>query len=70
MGCSSSVVKKEDSSLRLCIDYQELNVMVVTDVYPLQKIDDLFDPLSEVAMFLRIDLRLRYHQLKVSLQVF
>ena len=57
MGCSSFVVEEEDGSLKLCIDYQELNVVVVKDRYPLPRVNDLFDPLSEVAVFSLIDLR-------------
>jgi len=36
-------VKKKDGSLRLCIDYQELNKATIKDKYPLSRIDDLFD---------------------------
>ena len=53
-------MEKKDGSFRLCIDYQELNVMVVKDTYPLPRINDLLDPLSEVAVFSRIDLRSEY----------
>jgi len=36
-------VRKRDGSLRLCIDYQELNKVTVKNKYPLPRIDDLFD---------------------------
>ena len=38
-------VKKKDGTLRLCIDYRELNKVTVKNKYPLQRIDDLFDQL-------------------------
>ena len=38
-------VKKKDGSLRLCIDYRELNKVTVKNKYPLPRIDDLFDQL-------------------------
>ena len=38
-------VKKKDGTLRLCIDYRELNKMTVKNKYPLSRIDDLFDQL-------------------------
>ena len=36
-------VKKKDGSMRLCIDYRELNKVTVRNKYPLPRIDDLFD---------------------------
>jgi hypothetical protein len=35
-------VKKKDVTLRLCIDYRQLNKMTVKKKYPLPRIDDLF----------------------------
>ena len=58
-------VKKKDGSLRLCIDYQELNRVTVKNKYPLPCIDDLFDKLARAAVFSKIDLRLGYHQLSI-----
>ena len=39
-------VKKNDGTLRLCIDYRELNKLTVKNKYPLLRIDDLFDQLQ------------------------
>ena len=36
-------VKKKDGSMRLCIDYRELNKVTIRNQYPLPRIDDLFD---------------------------
>ena len=38
-------VKKKDGSMRLCIDYRELNKVTIKNRYPLARIDDLFDQL-------------------------
>ncbi|KAA0046949.1 ty3-gypsy retrotransposon protein [Cucumis melo var. makuwa] len=46
-------VKKKDGSMRLCIDYRELNKVIVKNLYPLPKIDDLFDQLQGATVFLR-----------------
>ena len=60
------IVQKKDGTLRLCIDYRELNKVTIKNKYPLHKIDDLFDQLQESCVFFKIDLRLGYYQLKVK----
>ncbi|XP_028092882.1 uncharacterized protein LOC114293061 [Camellia sinensis] len=61
-------VKKKNGSLRLCIDYRELNKVTIKNKYPLPQIDDLFNQLQEAQVFSKIDLRLGYHQLKVKVE--
>ena len=58
-------MKKKDGSLRLCIDYRELNKVTIRNQYPLPRIDDLFDQLQGARVFSKIDLRSGYHQLKI-----
>ena len=57
--------KKKDKTLRLCIDYRQLNRVTIKIWYPLLRIDDLFDQLRGVRVYSKIDLRTSYHQLRV-----
>ena len=58
-------MKKKDGTLRLCVDYRKLNRVTVKNKYPLPRIEDLFDQLNGACYFSKIDLRSRYHQLRV-----
>ena len=59
-------VKKKDDTLWLCVDYRQLNKMTVKNKYPLPRIDDLLDQLKGASVFLKIDLRFGYHQLRIK----
>ena len=57
--------KKKDRSLRLCIDYRQLNKVTIKNRYPLPRIDDLFDQLQGARVSSKIDLKSGYHQLRI-----
>ncbi|KAL6455438.1 hypothetical protein MHYP_G00361400 [Metynnis hypsauchen] len=55
-------VRKKDSSLRLCVDFRELNRKTVPDRHPLPRIQDLLDNLGGHSWFSILDQGSAYHQ--------
>ena len=49
-------VKKKDGTLRICIDYRQINKVTVKNKYPLLRIEHLFDQLKGADVFSKIDL--------------
>ena len=50
----------------MCIDYRQINKVIVKNKYSLPRIEDLFDQLKGTSVFLKIDLQLGYYQLQVK----
>ena len=59
-------VKTKDGKLRMCIDYRQINNVIVNNKYPLPRIKDHFDQLKEAGVFSKIDLPSGYYQLRVK----
>ena len=57
--------KKNDKTLQLSIDYQQLNKVTIKNRYHLSRIDDLFDQLRGAHVYSKIDPRTDYHQFRV-----
>ena len=65
-GSPTIFVEKKDGSLRMCVDYHQLNDDTIKNKYPLPMIYDLFDQLSGAKVFSKIDLRTGYYQLMIK----
>ena len=59
-------VKKKDGTLRMCIDYRQLSKLTIKSKYPLPRIDEIFDQVKGATVFSKIDLRSRYHQIRIK----
>ncbi len=58
-------VKKRDGSLRPVMDYRALNSVTVKNRYPIPRISDLIDALSQASIFTKIDLRWGYNNVRI-----
>lgn len=65
-GAPVLLVKKKYGSMRLCVDYQQLNKVMIKNKYPLPRIDDLMYQLVWARVFSKIYLRSGYHQIRVK----
>ncbi|CAF5160013.1 unnamed protein product, partial [Rotaria sp. Silwood1] len=56
------LVKKKDKAMRFCIDYRRLNAITIKDAFPLPRIDEIFDQLSDATYYTKFDFKSGYFQ--------
>ena len=58
--------QKKDGSVRMCVDYRDINAQTEKDAYPLPRIDQVWPVLPKARYMASIDLLIGYHQVEVD----
>jgi len=58
-------VPKPDRSLRLCVDYRNLNKLTILNKYRLPLMDEVRDGVAGAKVFTKLDLKDRYHLIRM-----
>lgn len=66
---SKKQIKRQDltkDDIRLCVDYRQVNEHIQGSAWPLERTDDILAQLSKSNVYISVDLKSGYHQLKLS----
>jgi len=67
--CSNVLlVKKQDNSMKMCVDYRKLNICIIPEVHPVPTYTLIADTLSyaKPQLYSSLDLRSSFHNLKIK----
>ena len=59
-------VVKKDGTIRLCVDFRNLNTHIISDSYPLPNISQILHNLGKGKIFSCLDLKQGYHQIPLT----
>ena len=57
---------KKNDKLHLCIDYRDINNIIIKNKYSLLLLNDIFNHLSNLAIYIKLDLHNVYHQIQIK----
>jgi dUTPase len=60
------LVRKKDQSLRLCVDFRQLNNRTVKDAYALPRVEELLEGLGGNQYYSVLDMKMGYHQVEIE----
>lgn len=60
------LVLKKDGKTRFCVDYRQLNDVTIKDAYPLPRVDECLDSLSNSKWFSSMDLNSGFWQIAMA----